>query len=40
MDATSWDNKALPATTQNLFSTFCLFPSFLLKINAFPMQYI
>ncbi len=33
-----WDNKALtlPGT---LLSTFRLFASFLLKINAFPMWY-
>ncbi len=38
-----WDNKALPTPTltlpDTLFSTFWLFPSFLLKINAFPMRY-
>ncbi len=38
-----WDNKALPAPTltlpDTLLSTFWLFPSFLLKINAFPMRY-
>ncbi len=30
-----WENKALPTPTLTL----CLFPSFLLKINAFPMRY-
>ncbi len=36
-----WDNKALPTPTltDTLFSTFWLFLSFLLKINAFPMRY-
>ncbi len=38
-----WDNKALPTPTltlpDTLFSTFWLFPSFLLKINAFLMRY-
>ncbi len=38
-----WDNKALPKPTltlpDTLISTFLLFPSFLLKIIAFPMQY-
>ncbi len=38
-----WVNKTLPTPTltlpDNLFSTFSLFPSFLLKINAFPMRY-
>ncbi len=37
------DNNVLPTPTQTLsnilFSTFWLFPSFLLKINAFPMLY-
>ncbi len=37
------DNKALPTHTltlpDTLFSTFWLFPSFLLKINAFLMRY-
>ncbi len=36
------DNKALPTPTltlPNTFSTFWLFPSFLLKINAFPMRW-
>ncbi len=38
-----WDNKTLPTPTltllDTLFSTFWLFPSFLLKINAFLMRY-
>ncbi len=38
-----WDNKALPTPTLTLpdtsFSPFWLFPSFLLKIIAFPMWY-
>ncbi len=36
-----WDTKALlhPNPTQYLFSTFKLFPSFLLKINAFPIRF-
>ncbi len=38
-----WDNKALPTPTltlpDTLFSTFWLFPSFLLKTNAFLMRY-
>ncbi len=38
-----WDNKALPAPTltlpDTLFATFWLFPSFLLKINAFLMWF-
>ncbi len=33
---TGLGNTALADT---LFSTFLLFPSFLLKIDAFPMQY-
>ncbi len=43
MDATHWDNKALPTPTltlpDTLFSTFWLNPSFLLKINAFLMWF-
>ncbi len=38
-----WDNKALPTPTltlpDTLFSTFLLFPSFLLQIHAFPLRY-
>ncbi len=38
-----WDNKALPTSTltlpHTLFYMFWLFPSFLWKINAFPMRY-
>ncbi len=41
MDATLLGQKTLPTPTltDTLFSTFWLFPSFLLKINAFLMWF-
>ncbi len=41
MDSPYWENKVLPTPTltlpDTLFSTFRLFPSFLLTIDAFSM---